>query len=368
MALLVPMVGLQAGTWAAYNPNETHPASSKQFYMTEHNSIFFIGSNKAGTTSMMTYFQQLPGGWNPCHNKCDDVQWAAESHNHNKSAAVWKNHRAFMDNGDESDYQWLYRTFHGSRFIMNVRPLRDWVLSRYDMVQQIRLAGGCTGEGTVKDCPIGRLKCADNVCYPPGTGPISHWTGNSPADIRAWVVVLAKTQQEQVEFFDESNDRRNRFTMVDVTNDEDQHSSIMRLIWSARNHLIEHAANETLLTIDVVPPLIRPLDKVPGPDNIPHELNSPHSAKTIRRVEKILTSLGCKPHTWRQYLYKECADKILASRLELAQLPKEPFPNARGQDNLFPPYPPPFKPNSRPQQGDDGGTLAALVPQGAPVA
>ena len=102
---------------------------------------------------MMTYFELLPGNWRPCHNRCDDdVQWAAESHNHNKSADIWKNHRAFMDNGDMSDYQWLYNTFHGSRFIMNVRPLRDWVLSRYDMVREIRLGGGCSPEGSISTC------------------------------------------------------------------------------------------------------------------------------------------------------------------------------------------------------------------------
>ena len=157
----------------------------------------------AGTTSLHDLFVALPGGWDPCHNKCEGQEWYKASQAHNQT--LFMSHRAFMDNGDKADYKWLADTFPTARFVANVRPMRDWVLSRFDMVMQIRTFVGCTPIGSVASCPVGQYNAA--------SAP-THWTGNTNADVYSWIVDLAKKQNEQEDYFSAMPHRHNRYVQV----------------------------------------------------------------------------------------------------------------------------------------------------------
>ena len=117
---------------------------------------------------MWLFYNSLPNDWNPCHDLCQpgDVDWAAFSHQHDAQSPDLTLHRVFMDNGDTADFEWLYNTFPNSRFMMNVRSLRDWLVSRYDMIRIIRESGGCTSQGPQETCPYGYYtECAPQPIF-----------------------------------------------------------------------------------------------------------------------------------------------------------------------------------------------------------
>jgi hypothetical protein len=227
-----------------------------------------------------------------------------------------------MDNGDHADYEWLYNTFDHSRFVMNVRPLRDWVLSRYDMVRQIRLNGGCSPQGTSASCAQGWYGTPSDV---------ETWTGNSDADIRSWIAKLAEVQVQQLSFFDANPVRQNRFVMLDVTDSENQDITLRRLAWAQRKDLADYHTDHLLMMNTELPgdlPFLE-VDRLSGPHAVPHALGAPHPASSLRHVESVLRSMGCYEDTWGQYIYDQCRNAILASGLELAELPSTPFPSSR---------------------------------------
>jgi hypothetical protein len=294
---------------------------SGKLELTASDLVFFIGANKAGTTSMEQYYEQL--GWNPCHNKCDGtLEWWRASFQHDTADPIWTSHRVYMDNGDHADYQWLYENFPHSRFVMNVRPLRDWVLSRYDMVRQIRLNGGCSPQGTTASCAQGWYGTPSDV---------ETWTGNSDADIRSWIVKLAQVQERQLEFFNKNPVRQNRFVMLDVTDSDNEDITLRRLYWAQRKDLASYHTDHLLKMNAELPGDLpsKPVSHLAGPHQVPHALGAPHPASSLRHVEETLLAMGCDPTTWGKYIYDECRTAIERSGLELAELPKTPFPSSR---------------------------------------
>lgn len=291
--------------------NSTVDLRSHESASTTTGQIFCIGANKAGTTSLKFYFDELAGGWNPCHNECEGVQWWLEAKHHNKESQIWKKHRAFMDNGDSADFEWLFDTFPDARFVDNVRGMHDWLLSRYDMVRAIRLGGGCSEVGSTETCAKGRYNAHSSE---------STWTGNSDADIRSWVLKMAKKQEKQVDFFKQPG-HLNRFVQVDMTDDTRSKEMLSRLAWIERENLKENPVKK-LMTVDEKFPY-----EMAAKGKLPNALSAPHQDESVRHVRKVLKEAGCEPHTWGQYNYRECAAKIEASKLELAKLPEsEPFP------------------------------------------
>ena len=306
---------------------------SHKYALTHSDKVFHIGANKAGTTSMWLFYSDLPGSWNPCHDMCGahNVAWYDESRHHHQHAAIWKTHRVFMDNGDQADFEWLYDQFPTARFVMNLRGLRDWVVSRYDMVREIRLGGGCSAHGTHASCKGGTYtECAPQAIFPGHNKCLkSHltWTGNSDADIRSWVVGLAHVQKEQLSFFKKRKTSWKRFVQADFTDDSRDHDAIQRLWWINRKDLHEHEPKH-LMTMAAELPTRPPVSELQGPSSIPHMLSDPHPHNSKSHVENVLASAGCRSHTWNQRLYTECSEAIKHRGLELAELPGEPFPSS----------------------------------------
>eukprot|EP00899_Mesostigma_viride_P002851 jgi/Mesvir1/12567/Mv07840-RA.1 len=94
-----------------------HQAPSKK--------LFFIGLNKSGTKVLDQLTLLL--GLHSCH----DVFWARASRRLNASYFEQEAPKcqAFCD-GEQPAFDWLDKTFPGSAFVMNTRPLESWLVSR----------------------------------------------------------------------------------------------------------------------------------------------------------------------------------------------------------------------------------------------
>lgn len=302
------------------------------FPMSKEAQIFHIGANKAGTTSMWLYYTDLPGEWSPCHDMCppeDSTEWATLTHNHNKESKIWHNHRAFMDNGDVADFEWLYKSFPKSRFVMNVRSLKDWMVSRYDMVREIRLGGGCSATGTHGSCHSGWYKeCAPQPIFSGSKCLRSKqtWTGNSDSEMRAWIMGLAETQKKQLKFFKQSHAHMNRVVMADFCADGRVTDSLQRLAWIQRKNLDDHRT-EHFVGLEDELPYRPPLHSLPSPHHIPHMLSDPHPSSSETHIKHLLKKWGCGDHM-DDHLYIDCAEKMKKKGLDFAELPAEPFPSS----------------------------------------
>ena len=284
---------------------------------------------------MWLYYNDLPGKWNPCHDMCapqDTIEWATLTHKHDKSAKIWHTHRAFMDNGDIADFEWLYHAFPNSRFVMNVRSLKDWLVSRYDMVRTIRLGGGCSAEGTHASCKYGWYR----ECAPQPIFSGSHclrsrqtWTGNAPHEMRGWIMGLAKVQRKQLKFFKSSSEHINRFVMADFCSDGHVRDSLQRLAWVSRKDLEKIRTKHFIGLGDALPFHMREvkMTDLAGPHHIPHMLSDPHPSSSEEHIDQLLAEWGCEEHKG-DHIYLACADKIKQRGLNFVESPEEPFPSA----------------------------------------
>lgn len=326
--------------------------------VTHTDMVFCIGPNKAGTTSLEKYFDILPGKWTACHNMCDKngkdttpnnntkEDWAKQSSLHNARSPLWKYHRAFMDNGDGADIEWLYNHFPNSRFVMNVRPLAAWALSRYDMIREIRLGGNCTERGGPEDCAGGIQNTPQLYPHPFA----SHWVGNEPKHIRGWIKAAAEKQEAAISFFEEKPERRARFTQVDVTVDDwaSEYKALSKLHWITRPDVAHHIPGEQHLNWwkEHAPwhdgqPLI---ENMPKPHRMPHEFPHKHSAASIKFVEEAIRESGCEGMLDHRR-YGQCAEAIAKKAsgggLEMVMPPVD----ANGRFEPFPSQTPPRDPH-----------------------
>ncbi len=105
------------------NPDITSPSRSNQEELNKK-KVFAIGFNKSGTTSIHHLFQTL--GLNSYHGlewrKCADLRFFFKFD-------------CFSD-GPPDDFMYLDKTFMNSKFILNVRQLETWVLSRLSHIER----------------------------------------------------------------------------------------------------------------------------------------------------------------------------------------------------------------------------------------
>ena len=79
----------------------------------KYEKIFVIGFNKTATSTFQWLFQE--NGLRTQHFSKWDVP----------------NYTCFGDNGDKNNFKKLDENYPNSLFILNVRPLRDWLISRF---------------------------------------------------------------------------------------------------------------------------------------------------------------------------------------------------------------------------------------------
>jgi len=80
----------------------------------KYNKYFVIGFNKTATTTIHNLFEV-----NNLKSQHTDKEWDLE------------NFTCFSDNGNQRNYPELYSTYPNSIFILNVRKLNEWLLSRF---------------------------------------------------------------------------------------------------------------------------------------------------------------------------------------------------------------------------------------------
>lgn len=136
--------------------------------------VFGIGFNKTGTTSLTNIFQQYGlktthhGGWH----------FWVKREQFNK----FKNFDAFTD-GQQKDFRVLDKKFPGSKFILNTRPLRNWLASRWCHVE--------TNKRTKR----------------------STWRANSTKDLMSWAYSRDNYHADVLEYF---KDRPDDFMILDI--------------------------------------------------------------------------------------------------------------------------------------------------------
>lgn len=307
--------------------------------------VFHIGANKAGTTSMWLYYTDLPGkGWSPCHDLCQpgDIPWYTASHNHNEDAPWIKKGRSFFDNGDQADYEWLYQTFAGSRYVLNLRKLRDWLVSRYDMVREIRVAGGCTPNGTHASCKFGFYQeCAPQAIFNTPSGwkkclrSKLTWTGNSADEMQKWVYGLSKRQSDQYWFFTQSEERMNRFVMADFTDPAVEEDGLRRLAWINRADLDKHRTQKVLDMHHQLPDSVPPLSELPGPKSIPHMLPDGHPGSSEEWITRLLGEWGCEGQA-EDRLYIDCGRNMHHKATPAKRLMLEDPADAPAEEAYYP--------------------------------
>lgn len=286
-------------------------------------SIFCIGPNKAGTTSLKDLFDQLPGSWAPCHDNCEGGrEWHTESTNHNGDSPVFQNHRAFMDNGDRADFEYLYDRFPTSRFIMNGRGLYDWVLSRFDMIREVRESAGCLPWGLQSTCMNATMG-----------GIPTGWTGNADTDLYGWILDTAETQRAQMDFFQDPAhpERLNRFVIVNMESEgctPDMmagciHDTLTRIHWAARTDLNQYTTTQTLqLGVPLPPGADQNWPSMP--QSLPQSLVGEHYENSRQYVKDALARAGCTENTWTDIMYTACSRKIVENKMQIT------YPSATG--------------------------------------
>ncbi len=89
----------------------------------DYYKVFAIGFNKTATTSLYSLFTQLG------YEAMDGPHW--------RKTADWHIHYQFQtfSDGPPEDFRYLDKTFPRSKFILNVRDLREWLDSRIEHVR-----------------------------------------------------------------------------------------------------------------------------------------------------------------------------------------------------------------------------------------
>ena len=293
----------------------------------EDTRVFCIGANKAGTASISVIYGEL--GFRTCHGRCDDHagnkkrMWSSDSTQHDEQSPLWRHYNQFADHGNHADYEWLDTTFPNSRFVLNTRGLQSWLLSRYDHVRTNKEAAGCSSQALDGDeCSI------------------------SDDEIANLIVAEARHQQNVIDYFNATSERRQRFVVVDVEGWSD--TVVMQsLRWVVRRNTTAYATNMLLNEsqwgefLHLKPTGDRKLAWMGGEDA------GGYPAESQQAVERVLRdTVSCPSHLWKQALYAECAAYVKAHK----KLSESPASAAVSYSPLppLPPWSPTAPPSSSP--------------------
>lgn len=147
---------------------------------------FFIGLNKTGTNSIHRLLREL--GVRSCKRK----HWSGPA----PRPELLAEHDAFLDGMPPIDFASLDRQFPGSKFVLNVRPLGQWLLSRMRHV-------------------------ARNKADPKYAGD---WLDNEESDVVRWIVTRQRHHGAVLRHF---RRRPDDLLIVDYCNDPDAHVKIV---------------------------------------------------------------------------------------------------------------------------------------------
>ncbi len=104
-------------------------ASLARIFRRQKPKVFCIGFNKTGTSSLHHLFEEM--GYRSYHGE----RWRNVKHN-----PLLRAYDCFSD-GIPSDFRWLDRAYPGSKYILQVRDLDRWVVSRLGHIQREKEQG-----------------------------------------------------------------------------------------------------------------------------------------------------------------------------------------------------------------------------------
>lgn len=136
--------------------------------------VFCIGFNKTATTSITNILNQF--GLETLHHGTWH-HWVRD-----KQFAKLKHYDAFTD-GQQKDFRVLDKKYPGSKFILNTRPLKNWLTSRWCHVE--------TNKSTKR----------------------STWISNEPTHIAQWTLERDDYHADVLEYF---KDRSDDFAIIDL--------------------------------------------------------------------------------------------------------------------------------------------------------
>jgi len=255
--------------------------------------VFFLGPMKTGTTSLSKLFTER--GYKTCHGECAGETWSTMTYAHKADSKSLRDHDAFMDHGDHTDFEWLNQTYPTARFVLNTRSLRNWVVSKADHMRRKRVSAGCPPWGS---------DCAKD---PHG------FVSNSNTTIRRWIISQAEHQRRVLDFFNGSRSLRNRFVVVDV---EGQSARSLNLLldWVTRSDVSTRKTTDPVRT-----PKSVPLSHAVHHTEAPDANSNAHSSDTRTRVTDVLRSLRVPASCWEDTLYFGCLKGMTLTRSEVAK-------------------------------------------------
>jgi len=262
--------------------------------------IFCLGPGKTGTETLKDILSTLQV--DVCHNNCEDTDdaklgklWGEER---STSSPLLQHHQAFMDNGELTDIKWLADNYNDARFVMNNRPLRDWVMSKYDMTRENREGAGCAPEGDKTDCPVGKQR----------DGQDTEMVNNDPASMALMIRTARDNQAEVLKYLEDNEEAQRRFVSMDVCS-APMNETMMRLLWVVRADpsLSEVLGIEKEWPDDVVK-LYSELADQAGIQSAQANTRE-HDESVVKRVAEIIEEIGCggmEDLLW----YEDCVKKI----------------------------------------------------------
>lgn len=269
--------GVQQQQHMLRGPPSGHTTKSTDAEERSDIKVFGLGTNHTYETSLRAMLNVVdPGRFgvkNTCMNKCFHREsWIEASKL--RRAVTFERFSAFL-HGESADYEWLSEAFENSRFVLNSRPLRDWLVSMYG-------SGG--GGGSYK------TRLADELCRE------------------------ARRQSKILTFFS-SRQNTKKLVVVDASSpkttdtmavlrwmmEDDDEGGNRRPVLSAEDLRLPVSTNAEEL--DNLVELI-PVTKI-------QQREEPRPAKfVVEEVESLLLELGCSQEHFTMLLYEHCATRM----------------------------------------------------------
>jgi hypothetical protein len=191
----------------------------------------------------------------------------------------------FMDNGVTADFEWLDATYPNARFAINSRGLKSWLVSRINHVKREHQ----------KQKRSKTKKSSRGMQHYSRKGLV--------CEIIISATWIAHQQQLQIKYFNATEERRQRFAIVDVVGFDDIQLN-NTLLWLARENL--HDMTHRLETSTDAPGHIANTHSavpVLGAAKDAHGYNEADSAETEKDVTEALISSGFPESRWMDLIW-----------------------------------------------------------------
>lgn len=246
---------------------------------TTSDKVFCLGQRQTYERSLRAMFAMMAPqfrGKSICFSSCSGLSWAHSSKRQVSDSLTFTKHSVFID-GAAANYPWLDKHFSNSRFVLNSRPLLDWLVAVHGYYVE---AGGNKNEH--------KFQLARDLC------------------------LTSRRQTEIIAYFSEYRDRRNRFTVIDASGDIKDTMTLLR--WVTRSELDAYSTDtELVLSVNELPNAAATAfeSDVQIPKRLQREDQSQNDM--VGYIKDVLLSFGCRESHFRALLYAPCAEAMAST-------------------------------------------------------